>query len=86
MNPSSMILLLGLFLCATFKSSQFVVANPLAATNRVDSTEMQESSSQEDNQTWFETARNALIIPAGQIAFQVAKEMISRSAGNSQVS
>lgn len=36
-------------------------------------------------QSWFETARNALSGPAGQIAVHMAKEMISRSTGNSQV-
>lgn len=35
--------------------------------------------------TWFDTARNALSGPAGQIVVHMAKEMISRSTGNSQV-
>lgn len=35
--------------------------------------------------TWLDTARNALSGPAGQIVVHVAKEMISRSTGNSQV-
>lgn len=34
---------------------------------------------------WWETARNALSGPAGQIIVSMAKEMISRSTGNSQV-
>lgn len=34
---------------------------------------------------WFDTARQALAGPAGQMVVHVAKEMISRSAGNSQV-
>lgn len=35
--------------------------------------------------TWFDSARNALSGPAGQIVVHMAKEMISRSTGNSQV-
>lgn len=35
--------------------------------------------------TWIETARNALSGPAGQMVVHMAKEMINRSAGNSQV-
>lgn len=35
--------------------------------------------------TWLDTARNALSGPAGQIVVHVAKEMISRSTGNSQI-
>lgn len=35
---------------------------------------------------WIETAKNALAAPAGQMAVHFAKELISRSAGNSQVS
>lgn len=35
--------------------------------------------------TWLETARNALSGPAGQMVVHMAKEMISRSTGNSQV-
>lgn len=34
---------------------------------------------------WMETAKNALAAPAGQMAVHFAKELISRSAGNSQV-
>lgn len=34
---------------------------------------------------WLASATNALAAPAGQIAMHFAKEMISRSAGNSQV-
>lgn len=36
-------------------------------------------------ETWFDSARNALSGPAGQIVVHMAKEMISRSTGNSQV-
>lgn len=35
--------------------------------------------------TWFSTVRNAIAQPAGQMVMHMAKEMISRSAGNSQV-
>lgn len=35
--------------------------------------------------TWFDAARTALSGPAGSIVVQMAKEMISRSTGNSQV-
>lgn len=35
---------------------------------------------------WWDTAKNALSGPTGQIIVSVAKEMISRSTGNSQVS
>lgn len=35
--------------------------------------------------TWFDSAKNALAGPAGQMVVHMAKEMISRSAGNSQV-
>lgn len=37
-------------------------------------------------ESWLNTARNALSGPAGQIVVHMAKEMISRSTGNSQVS
>lgn len=36
-------------------------------------------------ESWIDTARNALSGPAGQIVVHMAKEMISRSTGNSQV-
>lgn len=36
-------------------------------------------------QGWFESARNALSTPAGHIVIHMAKELISRSTGNSQV-
>lgn len=36
-------------------------------------------------ETWLDTARNAFSGPAGQIVVHMAKEMISRSTGNSQV-
>lgn len=36
-------------------------------------------------ESWLNTARNALSGPAGQIVVSMAKEMISRSTGNSQV-
>lgn len=35
--------------------------------------------------TWLESARNALAGPAGRIVVTMAKEMIARSTGNSQV-
>lgn len=35
--------------------------------------------------TWLDSARNALSGPAGQMVVHMAKEMISRSTGNSQV-
>lgn len=35
--------------------------------------------------SWLDSARSALSGPAGQIVVHVAKEMISRSTGNSQV-
>lgn len=35
--------------------------------------------------TWLDTARNAIYGPAGQMVVHMAKEMISRSTGNSQV-
>lgn len=44
-----------------------------------------ENLAEPPRQTWFETARNAMSGPAGQIVVQMAKEMISRSTGNSQV-
>lgn len=34
---------------------------------------------------WFDTAKDAMSGPAGQMVVHFAKEMISRSAGNSQV-
>lgn len=37
------------------------------------------------NNSWLSSARNALAGPAGRIAVSVAKEMIARSTGNSQV-
>lgn len=36
-------------------------------------------------ESWMDSARNALSGPAGQIVVHMAKEMISRSTGNSQV-
>lgn len=35
--------------------------------------------------SWMETAKNTLSGPAGRLVVHFAKEMISRSAGNSQV-
>lgn len=40
---------------------------------------------QPPTESWLETARNAMSGPAGQIIVSMAKEMISRSTGNSQV-
>lgn len=40
---------------------------------------------QPPTKTWMESARNALSGPAGQMVVHMAKEMISRSTGNSQV-
>lgn len=42
-------------------------------------------NSQGGQGTWFDSAKNALAGPAGQMVVHMAKEMISRSAGNSQV-
>lgn len=42
-------------------------------------------SSGHGGSTWFNTVRNAIAQPAGQMVMHMAKEMISRSAGNSQV-
>lgn len=36
-------------------------------------------------ESWLDSARTALSGPAGQIVVHMAKEMISRSTGNSQV-
>lgn len=44
-----------------------------------------ENLAEPPRQTWFDSARNALSGPTGQIVVQMAKEMISRSTGNSQV-
>lgn len=41
---------------------------------------------QPPTETWLDTARNALSGPTGQMVVTMAKEMISRSTGNSQVS
>lgn len=35
--------------------------------------------------SWFDSAKKMLAAPAGQIVVHMAKEMISRSTGNSQV-
>ena len=35
--------------------------------------------------TWMDTAKTALSGPAGKMVVHIAKEMLSRSAGNSQV-
>lgn len=45
-----------------------------------------EADGPENRLGWIETAKNALAAPAGQMAVHFAKELISRSAGNSQVS
>lgn len=37
------------------------------------------------NETWFDMTKRMLVAPAGQIVVHMAKEMISRSTGNSQV-
>lgn len=42
-------------------------------------------ASMPSQETWLDSARNALSGPAGQIVVHMAKEMISRSTGNSQV-
>lgn len=44
-----------------------------------------EADELENRVGWMETAKNALAAPAGQMAVHFAKELISRSAGNSQV-
>lgn len=44
-----------------------------------------ENLAEPPRQTWLDTARNALSGPTGQIVVHMAKEMISRSTGNSQV-
>lgn len=36
-------------------------------------------------ESWLDSAKNALSGPAGQMVVHMAKEMISRSTGNSQV-
>lgn len=41
---------------------------------------------QPPTESWLDTARNALSGPTGQMVVTMAKEMISRSTGNSQVS
>lgn len=40
---------------------------------------------QQVGESWLDTAKNALNGPTGQIVVHMAKEMISRSTGNSQV-
>lgn len=42
-------------------------------------------ASQQVGESWLDTAKNALSGPTGQIVVHMAKEMISRSTGNSQV-
>lgn len=37
------------------------------------------------NNSWLDSAKRLMAEPAGQIAVHVAKEVISRSTGNSQV-
>lgn len=44
-----------------------------------------DNSLQPPAESWLDTARNALSGPTGQIMVHMAKEMISRSTGNSQV-
>lgn len=41
---------------------------------------------QPPTESWLDSARNALSGPTGQMVVTMAKEMISRSTGNSQVS
>lgn len=61
-------------------------AVPVAGdTNSLDDTALMASASDAGG-GWFASATNALAAPAGQMAMHFAKEMISRSAGNSQVS
>lgn len=60
-------------------------AVPLGDASNGLETDLVESSSNNNN-GWLATATNALAAPAGQIAMHFAKEMISRSASNSQVS
>lgn len=60
-------------------------ASPIG--NALDDTALMETNSESGSGGgWLATATNALAAPAGQIAMHFAKEMISRSASNSQVS
>lgn len=47
--------------------------------------EINNSVYESNGRGWFDTAKDAMAGPAGQMVVHFAKEMISRSTGNSQV-
>lgn len=62
-------------------------ASPIGNAITQDDTALMEANSDSGGGGgWLASATNALAAPAGQIAMHFAKEMISRSASNSQVS
>lgn len=90
----------GYFLCILFLASQIYAAAideiPSTQNDLIDSNFSNDAlndnvydvvnyQNPQKQTTWWQTARDTLAGPAGQIAVHVAKEMISRSTGNSQV-
>lgn len=71
---------LVLFVCLAY--GQTANENELSAGDQND---LVHREGLERNVGWFERTKTALVGPAGQVMVHLAKEMISRSAGNSQV-
>lgn len=71
----------------------FVIVSALLATTTLAQNELTEHNyemdpyqNQQNRGSWMHSAREAIAGPAGQFVVHMAKEMISRQAGNSQVS
>lgn len=87
-------ILLVLFIVKSVRLEDTVSQNELSDSNYVSEPIIHSSSHEKSVQTfasspngdtWFDTAKRMLAAPAGQIVVHMAKEMISRSSGNSQV-
>lgn len=74
-----------LCLCIAAAAGQYAGENELSSSGPADETIMVNRDGAERQVGWLERAKSALVGPAGQVMVHVAKEMISRSAGNSQV-
>lgn len=62
-----------------------ILVTAIVAQNEIVETNFSSDPEYPSRGGWFDTARNALAGPAGQVAVHMAKEMISRQTGNSQV-
>lgn len=71
---------------SNFSGDQMKYGNHRDVANIPDNLPMENNYPAEPpKESWLDSARNALSGPAGKIVVHMAKEMISRSTGNSQV-